>query len=148
MASTKVIDGKDLVVLIDGKAVAHATSHSLKVSREDRTFTSKDTGDFESSEPGKGSAEMSGNALVFYDTGVSATDPTFTDRSNVNDLYTLLRNATTCTFKFTTQVSGDKEFTADGYFKELSINSPNAGENADYSFTIKITEWPTLAAIV
>ena len=148
VASKKVIDGKDLIMLLDGVPIAHATSHSMDISRADRSFVSKDTGDFESGEAGRGSGTFSINALTFYDTGVGATIPEMVDRKNVFDVYDLLKAGTIVTILFTTEETGDQQFTAKGYLNKLTLNSPNAGENSDYSAGGKLTEWPTHAAIV
>jgi len=74
MANTTndTILGSDLILMVfDGteyKPLAHATSHSLEVSRESRSISSKSTGDFNAADYGKYTWSGSADALVSYDT--------------------------------------------------------------------------------
>ena len=75
-SAIETINGTDLVLLVNTgvdawQAVAHATAHSLEVTRNTRPVSSKTTGDVELSEYGKYTWSGSVDALMTFASGVS-----------------------------------------------------------------------------
>jgi len=73
--ATQVVYGTDLLLLIEDTAgkfqpVAHATSHSIELTRDSREVTSKSTGEWKLADYGKISWSASLDGLVSYDAGI------------------------------------------------------------------------------
>jgi len=69
------INGTDLILLIENatgewQPIAHATAHTLEVTRNTRSISSKSTGDADIMEYGKYSWSGSADALVTFSSGV------------------------------------------------------------------------------
>jgi len=127
MATTGIVNGTNLVVLVDGNPVAHAQSHSITMSESHRNTTSKDSAGWEEVLEGLRSWSVSGD-------GLCAFDGTYT----VDDLTTLFTGRTAVTVRFTTSTSGDYYWTGDARLESLDISAPNE-DNATYSFSFKGT---------
>lgn len=69
-----VIDGKDLMIFIGGKAVALATSHSLTLTAETSDAASKDDGAWKTQKVTKLGWEASTEALVSMDEDANSYD--------------------------------------------------------------------------
>lgn len=61
------INGTDLRIWIDDVIVAHATSHTLSVKMGTRGTSDKDSGVFETKEPGRFEVSGSSDSLMVYD---------------------------------------------------------------------------------
>lgn len=74
MAKAKVLNGKDFMIFVDGKATALATSHKLTLNAETSDSASKDDGMWDESIVTKMSWEASTEALVSADASVESFD--------------------------------------------------------------------------
>lgn len=74
MAKAKVLNGKDFMIFVDGKATALATSHKLTLNAETSDSASKDDGMWDESIITKMSWEASTEALVSADASVESFD--------------------------------------------------------------------------
>lgn len=75
--AAKVLNGKDFMIFVDGKATALATSHKLTLNAETSDAASKDDGMWDESVITKMSWEASTEALVSADAGVESFDALF-----------------------------------------------------------------------
>jgi predicted secreted protein len=60
----KVIDGGDIILKVDGKVIACATSHTIELTNATREISCKGSGDFTSAEYGRFSWTVSTDALL------------------------------------------------------------------------------------
>lgn len=127
MPTTGVVDGTDLVVLINGNVIGHSKTHSIDMSDAGIDTTSKDSAGWETSIGGLKSVTLSGDGLVAFD-----------DSYTVDDLTTLLIAGTIVSYQYTTDTSGDKYWTGNGRIESISMNSANK-EATTYTFSIKGT---------
>lgn len=74
MAKVKVLNGKDFMIFVDGKATALATSHKLTINAETSDSASKDDGMWDESIVSKMSWQASTEALVAADAGAESFD--------------------------------------------------------------------------
>ena len=74
MAKAKVLNGKDFMIFMGGKATALSTSHKLTLSAETSDAASKDDGMWDESVVTKMSWEASTEALVSADPEVESFD--------------------------------------------------------------------------
>lgn len=74
MAKAKVLDGKDFMIFVGGKATALATSHKLTINAETSDSASKDDGMWDEVVVSKMSWEASTEALVAAESGVDSYD--------------------------------------------------------------------------
>ena len=65
----KVVQGEDIIVLVDNKTTLHATTHNLKVDLELKELRTKDTNGKEQS-PGDVSWSVDGDGLVVVDPNI------------------------------------------------------------------------------
>jgi predicted secreted protein len=76
--TTSVLFGNKLILMVkdgtDYKPIAHATSHSIEVTRETRSIASKSVGDWNLAEHGKASWSGSADALYSVDAGIVSYD--------------------------------------------------------------------------
>lgn len=77
MAKAKVLDGKDFMIFVGGKATALATSHKLTINAETSDAASKDDGMWDESVVSKMSWEASTEALVAADATAESFDAMF-----------------------------------------------------------------------
>lgn len=77
MAKAKVLNGKDFMIFVGGKATALATSHKLTLNAETSDAASKDDGMWDESVVTKMSWEASTEALVSAEEGVESFDALF-----------------------------------------------------------------------
>ena len=69
--SATIINGTDLVMTIDGLAVAGCEDHSISITASERSISSKDSGQWEESDFGRFSWECTLNAMVTFDAGAN-----------------------------------------------------------------------------
>jgi TP901-1 family phage major tail protein len=105
--------------------VAHCTGVSISLSHEPRETTTKDSGGWSEKLEGLRSWEGSGEGLVAFD-----------DVNGGLALTNSLLNRTPLTVVFTTNQTGDKKYTGQGYVTSLEISSPESEDNVTYSFSI------------
>lgn len=71
MAKRKALKGKDLMIFVDSKAIALATSHTLTLNAETSDTASKDSGMWDDAEVTKLSWEASSESIGAADEGTS-----------------------------------------------------------------------------
>lgn len=64
--ATNVINGTDMYVFVGGVAIAHSTSHTLTITRQNRGISTKDSGEYETRAKGRLSISASCSALMVY----------------------------------------------------------------------------------
>ena len=69
MAKRKALKGKDLMIFVDGKAIALATSHTLTLNAETSDTASKDSGMWDDAEVTKLAWEASSESIGAADEG-------------------------------------------------------------------------------
>lgn len=122
-----VINGRTLVILINGNVIGHAKNHSIEMSDAGIDTTSKDSAGFETSIGGLKSVSLSGDGLIDY-----------SDSYTVDDLTSAWLAGTIVSYQFTTDTSSEKYWTGNGRIEQLSMSAANE-EAATYSFSIKGT---------
>ena len=125
--TTGIINGTDLLLYVNGVAVAHASSHSLSMGMNTLDASTKSSAGWKDLKPGQRSWNISGEHLYAFDAAFGATGlmAIFTARSLV-------------TVKFATTNNLNKRFTGSGYLTSLDLNAPNE-ENSTFSFSIEGT---------
>lgn len=113
MATTGKFNGTDILVYVDGVAVAHATSHTLNVNAEMIDATTKSSAGWKDILPGLRDWSIDAEGLVAYD----ATE-------GVEELYADITGRTQVTVKFTTEVTGDARWTGSAYVSSMSLSAP------------------------
>lgn len=127
MPTTGPINGRNLVILINGNVIGSSKSHSIEMNNSLIDVTSKDSGGWEENIGGLKSVSLSGDGLIAFD-----------DTYTVDDLTTVLIAGTAVSYQYTTDASGDKYWTGSGRVESISMNSPNE-EASTYTFSIKGT---------
>jgi hypothetical protein len=128
MPTLNVVNTTAMNLYIDGVKVARCNDASVSFSHAVRDITTKDSGGYQEFLEGLRSATISGGNLLAFD-----------DTNGTVDLFDHLKDRDEVTVKFSTEVSGDKYFEADGYFTQLDVSSPGAEDNVSGSFTIQVT---------
>lgn len=115
MATTGSINGTNLLVYVNGTAIAGAKSCKLTTSHEVRDTTTKSSAGWGEVKEGKRKWTISCDGLVAMDAATTAFD----------DLYTLLiTNRTKVSLKFSSETSGDAWWHGDAYAESLEMDAP------------------------
>lgn len=133
--TTGVINGTDIIILFGTKPFAHCTTHSMSIERATREISSKDTGNWEEHEYGKGSGSFEFSALMVFDY-TTATEAGFFD------LVDGLIAGTKYTIKYGTVADGDYHIEAEVLITSIKSDAPDK-ENATYSGTFKMSGAPS-----
>lgn len=130
----KVIQGEDIIVLVDEKTTLHATTHNLKVDLEMKELRTKDTNGKEQS-PGDVSWSVDGDGLVVVDPNISNTHTAEQVLKIVLDKR--LVDVIVCSPMREDGTGGglSKNYRGKGYITSFSIGAP-AGDNATYNYSI------------
>lgn len=124
----KVVQGEDIIVLVDNKTTLHATTHNLKVDLELKELRTKDTNGKEQS-PGDVSWSVDGDGLVVI-------DPAISDTHTTEDVLALVLEKKLVDVIIKSPVSGlVKSYKGKGYITSFSLGAP-AGDNATYNYSI------------
>lgn len=115
------INGHDLLVYVNGTAVAGSKTCKLAVKHDPRDCSTKDSNGWEKKGTGKRSWTVSVDGLVAFD----ATN-------GVDDLMTLITNRTQVTLKFSTETSQHGYWTGQGFLESLDVDAPDQ-ESVNYS---------------
>jgi len=130
MASAGVINGTDLRLYLDGDPIGHATSCTLSLSRETRETVDKDNvGGYASSEGGKRSYTISFENFLSEDVSLNAATV-----AGLADLVALFAGDSFA-WRFSTDVTGDRDFSGTAFLTDLSMTSP-VEENSTVSGTL------------
>jgi len=128
MADKKVIQGEDIIVLVDNKTTLHATTHNLKVDLELKELRTKDTNGKEQS-PGDISWSVDGDGLV-------VVDPNITNTHTSEDVLGIVLNKKLVDVIIKSPLSGlTKIYKGKAYITSFSLGAP-AGDNATYNYSM------------
>lgn len=115
MATTGSINGTNLLVYVNGTAIAGSRSCTLTTSHEVRDTTTKASAGWGEVKEGKRSWSVSCEGLVAMDASTTAFD----------DLYTLLiTNRTSVSLKFSSEASGDAWWHGMAMATDFSMEAP------------------------
>ena len=136
MASTGILNGTLAKIQVGGVTVAHLTSNSLTLDHSTRDASTKDSAGWKESLEGQ--ISFSGSAEGFF-----AEDATY----GYEDLYGsfILRSKVVVTW--TTDVSGDQEYSGDCYITSLE-RTDGLEESSTFSVSLEGTGAITKAAVV
>lgn len=135
MATSGKLNGTLYKILSDTVAISNLTSNSVDFSVETRDVTTKDSSGNREILPTIFSASYSGEAIV-----------DLVAMAGVEELYDFLSAKAAVTVEFTTDVSGDVQWSQSGYFTSVSISAPME-DNVTVSFTIEGTGTVTKANV-
>jgi len=142
MPTTGVINGTLLRVTLGGDKTIYATSSTLSMSMETRETINKDnTGSWASAEAGTKSATLTFEGQYSQDDTVDAEA-----RVDGPGIFTLFDAGTAVSWKMTTGVTGDDEYSGTGLITSFEVSAP-VEENSTYSGTITVTGAITKATI-
>ena len=113
MATTGKFNGTNLLLYVDGTAIAHATSHTLNVNAEMIDATTKSSAGWKDILPGLRDWSIDCEGMVAYD-ATEGWSESFAD----------LGNRTQVTLRFSTEVSGDTYWTGTAYVTSMSQSAP------------------------
>jgi len=129
----RVIQGEDIIVLVDSKTTLHATTHNLKVDLELKELRTKDTNGKEQS-PGDVSWSVDGDGLVVVDPSISSTH-------TPEQVLAIVLQKKLVEVVIQSRMSDDgpmglsKLYRGRGYITPFPIGAP-AGDNATYNYSI------------
>jgi hypothetical protein len=116
----KVVQGEDIIVLVDNKTTLHATTHNLKVDLELKELRTKDTNGKEQS-PGDISWSVDGDGLV-------VVAPNITGTHTSEDVLGIVLNKKLVEMIIKSPFSGlTKTYRGKAYITSFSLGAP-AGE--------------------
>ena len=124
----QVVQGEDIILLVDDKTTLHATTHTLKVDWEMKELRTKDT-DGKEKWPGDVSWSVDGDGLVVIDDSVENSHTA----EEVLDL--VLRKKLVEVVVKSPLTGLAKMYTGKAYITTFSLSTP-AGDNASYSYSL------------
>ncbi len=128
MAEKKVIQGEDIIVLVDSKTTLHATTHNLKVDLELKELRTKDTNGKEQS-PGDISWSVDGDGLVVVDDSIENSHTS-------EDVLGIVLSKKLVDVVIKSPLSGlTKTYHGKAYITSFSLGAP-AGDNATYNYSL------------
>ncbi len=126
--SRKVIQGEDIILLVDDKTTLHATTHTLKVDLELKELRTKDTNGKEKS-PGDISWSIDGDGLVVVDESI-------TNAHTPEDVLGIVLSKKLVNVVIKSPMSGlTKTYSGEAYITSFSLGTP-AGDNSTYSYSL------------
>ena len=127
-ANKRVIQGEDIILLVDEKTTLHATTHTLKVDLELKELRTKDTNGREKA-PGDISWSVDGDGLVVIDDSIENTH-------TPEDVLGIVLSKKIVDVVIKSPVSGlTKNYTGKAFITTFSLGAP-AGDNATYSYSL------------
>lgn len=124
----QVVQGEDIILLVDDKTTLHATTHTLKVDLEMKELRTKDT-DGKEKWPGDVSWSVDGDGLVVVDDSIENSHTA----EEVLDL--VLRKKLVEVVVKSPLTGLAKMYTGKAYITTFSLSTP-AGDNASYSYSL------------
>lgn len=124
----QVVQGEDIILLVDDKTTLHATTHTLKVDLEMKELRTKDT-DGKEKWPGDVSWSVDGDGLVVIDDSIENSHTA----EEVLDL--VLRKKLVEVVVKSPLTGLAKMYTGKAYITTFSLSTP-AGDNASYSYSL------------
>jgi len=136
MATTGKINGKDLLVYVDGTAITHSTSCSISTNMGTVPATTKDSGSWAESLAGERNWSVSSDQLLALDATLG-----------VEEVFAIFAGAVqrTVTVKFATSDATDRFFSGSARITDISISADNETAAA-YSMAFEGTGELTLSA--
>ena len=128
VGNKQVIQGEDIIVLVDGKPTLHATSHNLKVDLEVKDIRTKDTNGKEKY-PGDINWSVDGEGLVVIDEDLT--------HASSEDVLNLVLSKTQVEVVLKAKITGAlaKNYKGNAYVTSFSLGTP-AGDNSTYNYTL------------
>lgn len=127
-ANKRVIQGEDIILLVDEKTTLHATTHTLKVDLELKELRTKDTNGKEKA-PGDISWSVDGDGLVVIDESIQ-------NAHTPEDVLGIVLSKKIVDVVIKSPVSGlTKNYTGKAFITTFSLGAP-AGDNATYSYSL------------
>lgn len=127
----KIIQGRNLLLSVDGVAIGCSTTNSFSSEREMIDAACKESGEYFDGTPGLITATLSTDGLVKVDT---PADPT---KTRAYDLLALHQAGTKIEFSFGTDVTGEKTIEGEAYITSIEITGEAEG-NATYSASMQV----------
>ena len=122
----QVVQGEDIILLVDDKTTLHATTHTLKVDLEMKELRTKDT-DGKEKWPGDVSWSVDGDGLVVVDDSI--------ENSHTAEEVLVLRKKLVEVVVKSPLTGLAKMYTGKAYITTFSLSTP-AGDNASYSYSL------------
>lgn len=123
-----VIQGEDIILLVDAKTTLHATTHTLKVDLELKELRTKDTNGKEKA-PGDISWSVDGDGLVVVDDSIQ-------NAHTPEDVLGIVLSKKLVDVVIKSPLTGlTKNYTGKAYITTFSLAAP-AGDNATYSYSL------------
>lgn len=119
-----VVNSSDLMLFVNGSAIACQTNAEWSITRSFRDTTCKQSGIFKAQLPSILEFNVSGEAWVNY----AASTP------NVSTVLDLIIDGTLCGLALKTGVSGDDVLYGQGYLSSYTLTSSGTNENAAFSY--------------
>lgn len=127
-ANKRVVQGEDIILLVDKKTTLHATTHTLKVDLELKDLRTKDTNGKEKA-PGDISWSVDGDGLVVIDESIE-------NAHTPEDVLGIVLSKKIVDVVIKSPVSGlTKNYTGKAFITTFSLGAP-AGDNATYSYSL------------
>ena len=130
------INGTNLLVYIDGTAVAGSKTCKLSVKHDTRDCTTKDSAGWEKRGNGKRSWTISCDGLVAFDAS----------NKGIDDLFGYVTSREQLSLKFSTTTSGDSYWYGEAFIDSLDIDAGNE-ESVGYSASFSGSETLAIATI-
>lgn len=128
IGTKRVVQGEDIIVLVDEKTTLHATSHTLKVDLEMKELRTKDTNGKEKA-PGDVTWSVDGDGLVVIDDSIE-------NSHSSEDVLALVLSKKLVDVVVKSPLTGlTKMYTGKAYLTTFSLSTP-AGDNASYSYSL------------
>ena len=130
IGTKKIIQGEDIILLVDEKTTLHATSHTLKVDLEMKELRTKDTNGKEKY-PGDITWSVDVEGLVVIDSDLAAS------HDSPEDILQSILSKKSVGVILKANITGAlaKNYTGNGYITSFSLGTP-AGDNVTYNFSI------------
>ena len=124
----QVVQGEDIILLVDDKTTLHATTHTLKVDLEMKELRTKDT-DGKEKWPGDVSWSVDGDGLVVIDDLIE-------NSHTAEEVLDLVLQKKLVDVAVKSPLTGlAKMYTGKAYITTFSLSTP-AGDNASYSYSL------------
>lgn len=131
----KDINGTDLLLSFQGKAIGCARTSTFSSSFEMVDAACKEAGKFYTAKPGKVTATLTSDGVVKIDVPVDAT------AMRSHDIGALHLSQTLIDWTFTTGETGEFIYAGKGYINSFELSAPD-GEAATYSCGVQVVdEW-------
>lgn len=128
IGTKRVIQGEDIILLVDAKTTLHATTHTLKVDLELKELRTKDTNGKEKA-PGDITWSVDGDGLVVVDESIE-------NAHSSEDVLSLVLSKKLVDVAIKSPLTGlTKMYTGKAYITTFSLSTP-AGDNASYSYSL------------